>query len=108
MVTWSLVVIQLDVEIRQDELVLDELPDDAGHLVAVHLDYWICYLDFRHEASWGCGAVAREGGNFCEDDSKGRNRHVKRLTQRCYVLVPAFFVFRGALWRRPDVRLNTN
>jgi hypothetical protein len=47
MVTWSLVAsrystrgrnIQVDVEIGQDQLVLDELPDDAGHLVAVEFD----------------------------------------------------------------------
>jgi hypothetical protein len=33
-----------------DQLLLDELPDDAGHLVAVHLDDRIADLDFRH---WG-------------------------------------------------------
>ena len=39
---------ELDVEIGMDQLVLDELPDDAGHLVAVHLDDRILHLDFRH------------------------------------------------------------
>ena len=34
----EVVVVEVDVEVRQDQLVLDELPDDAGHLVAVHLD----------------------------------------------------------------------
>jgi hypothetical protein len=33
----QIVVLQIDVEIRQDELVLDELPDDARHLVAIEL-----------------------------------------------------------------------
>jgi CheY-like chemotaxis protein len=47
-VTWSsvasavldpeVVVLQLDVEVGEDQLVLDELPDDPGHLVAVELD----------------------------------------------------------------------
>ena len=31
-------VLQVDVEVRQDQLLADLLPDDAGHLVAVHLD----------------------------------------------------------------------
>jgi hypothetical protein len=31
-----------------DQLVLDELPDDPGHLVAVHLDDGILHLDLRH------------------------------------------------------------
>ena len=34
----EVVVLQVDVEVRQDQLVLDELPDDPGHLVAVELD----------------------------------------------------------------------
>jgi hypothetical protein len=46
----EIVVQQLDVEIRMDQLLLDEMPDDAGHLVAVHLDDRIADLDFRH---WG-------------------------------------------------------
>ena len=40
---------QVDVEIGVDQLILDELPDDAGHLVAVELDDWIVHLDLRHE-----------------------------------------------------------
>ena len=31
-------IFQVDVEIGQDQLLLDELPDDARHLVAVELD----------------------------------------------------------------------
>ena len=46
----EVVVLQVDVEVRQDQLVLDELPDDAGHLVAVHLDDGILHLDLRHRA----------------------------------------------------------
>ena len=34
----EIVVEQLDIEIGMDQLLLDEMPDDAGHLVAVHLD----------------------------------------------------------------------
>ena len=53
----QVVVIQLNVEIRQDELVLDELPDDARHLVAIHLHYRIYNLDLGHEASCECDLV---------------------------------------------------
>jgi hypothetical protein len=41
-------VLQVDVEVRQDQLVLDERPDDAGHLVAVELDDRVLDLDLRH------------------------------------------------------------
>ena len=34
----EVVVLQVDVEVRQDQRVLDELPDDPGHLVAVEFD----------------------------------------------------------------------
>jgi hypothetical protein len=34
-----------------DQLVLDELPDDSGHLVAIHLDDRILDLDLRHKFS---------------------------------------------------------
>ena len=34
----EVVVLQLEIEIREDELVLDELPDDASHLVTIELD----------------------------------------------------------------------
>ena len=34
----EVVVVQVDVEVREDQRVLDELPDDARHLVAVELD----------------------------------------------------------------------
>jgi hypothetical protein len=42
-------VFQVDIEIRQDELLANLLPDDARHLVAVHLDDGILDLDLRHE-----------------------------------------------------------
>ena len=44
----EVVIVQVDVEIGQDQLVLDELPDDPGHLVAVELDDRVGHLDLRH------------------------------------------------------------
>src|SRR5581483_7519255 len=44
----EVVVEQLDVEIGQDQLLLDEAPDDARHLVAVELDDRLGNLDLPH------------------------------------------------------------
>ena len=45
----QVVVLEVHVEIRVDERVLDLLPDDAGHLVAVELDNRSLDLDLRHK-----------------------------------------------------------
>ena len=47
----QIVVFQIDVEIRQDQTVLDVLPDHAGHFVAVEFDDLACDLDFGHGSS---------------------------------------------------------
>ena len=44
----EVVIEQLDIEIGVDQLLLDELPNDARHLVAVHLDDGILDLDLGH------------------------------------------------------------
>jgi hypothetical protein len=58
-VIWS----SVDVEIGKDELVLDERPDDAGHLVAVEFHDRVLDLDLRHlrltsDVLLGAGSVA--------------------------------------------------
>ena len=72
----EVVVFQVDVEIGQDQLLLDEVPDDPGHLVAVELDDRVRDFDLGHFgqplAAWhsvGIGARSlahkprrREGG----------------------------------------------
>src|SRR5690606_16702638 len=45
----QVVVLQVDVKVWVDELVLDELPDDAGHLIAVEFDDGALDLDLGHE-----------------------------------------------------------
>ena len=57
----EVVVVQVDVEVREDQLVLDELPDDPGHLVAVELDDRVVDLDLRHGVSCASRAVGRAG-----------------------------------------------
>ena len=48
---------ELDVEVGQDQLLLDERPDDPGHLVAVELDDRVLDLDLRHVTSRPAGAA---------------------------------------------------
>src|SRR5262249_52858673 len=47
----EVVVLKFDIEIRVDQLVFDELPDDARHLIAVHLDDGAANLDLLHVAN---------------------------------------------------------
>ena len=44
----QVVVLGLEVDVRADQLVLDHLPDDARHLVAVHLHQRRGHLNLRH------------------------------------------------------------
>ena len=44
----EVVVLKFNIKVREDEALLDELPDDAGHLVAVEFNDWIVNLDLRH------------------------------------------------------------
>ena len=62
----EVVVIDLDIEKRQDQLVLDHLPDDPGHLVAVEIDDGIGDLDLGHAA--GCLAA---GAGWARMDWRG-------------------------------------
>ena len=52
-------VLQVDVEIRKDQRLADLLPDDARHLVAVHLDDGVLHLDLRSRAA-PCGCSRNE------------------------------------------------
>ena len=38
-------VLDIQVQVREDKLILDQLPDNSGHLITVHLDDGIGYLD---------------------------------------------------------------
>ena len=45
----EIVIEKVDIEIRMNELVFDELPDDASHLVTIELDNRIFALDLCHD-----------------------------------------------------------
>src|SRR5207244_5511234 len=47
----EIVVFQIHVEVGVDQLVLDERPDDARHLITVHLDDGAGNLDLLHVAN---------------------------------------------------------
>jgi len=56
----KVVVLKIDVEVRHDESVLDELPDDARHFVAIEFDDCIFNLDLCHgNTSFFVSAVCR-------------------------------------------------
>jgi hypothetical protein len=44
----EVVVLELDIQVGQYQLVLDVLPDDAGHLVTVEFDDGVRHLDLGH------------------------------------------------------------
>ncbi|CAB4905343.1 unannotated protein [freshwater metagenome] len=41
-------VLQLNIKIRKDELLFDEVPDDSRHLVSVEFYDWVLHLDLGH------------------------------------------------------------
>ncbi len=44
----QVVIVQIEIQEREDQLVLDHLPDDAGHFVAVDVDDGVFDLDLGH------------------------------------------------------------
>ena len=53
---------QVDVEIREDQLFFDELPNDPGHLVPVHLDDGVGDFNFVHWRPFTCTEWIENGG----------------------------------------------
>ena len=45
----QVVILRAELHKRQDEFVLDHLPEDTGHLIAVHLHRGSRHLDFFHD-----------------------------------------------------------
>ena len=65
----EVVIKQFDIEIGMDQLFLDEMPNDAGHLVAVHFDDRIRDFDLRH---WG--PLRAPSGRRGASGGRGRRR----------------------------------
>ena len=47
----QIIILGLEIDIRQQELILDQLPDDPCHLISVHLHKGRLHLDFAHVIS---------------------------------------------------------
>ncbi len=63
----KIVVFQVNVEIRQNQFVFNEVPDDPGHFIAVKFDDWILNLNLAHRIlpCWPlptCSAAAIQDG----------------------------------------------
>jgi hypothetical protein len=56
----EVVVVLVDIEVRQDELLLDHLPDDPSHLVAVEFDDGAFDLDLGHAERQPCAVSNTE------------------------------------------------
>jgi hypothetical protein len=39
-------VLDVNIEVGENQLLLNELPDDAGHLIAIHVDHGVRNLNF--------------------------------------------------------------
>lgn len=59
----EIVVLEVDVEVGVDELVLDALPDDTGHLITVELNDGVLDLDLGGGRGSHCASVALEEGD---------------------------------------------
>ena len=47
----EVVVLEIDVQVRMNQALLDEVPDNPGHLVAIELDDLAYNLDLCHAAA---------------------------------------------------------
>ena len=61
----EVVVLKIDIKIRQDQLLLDEVPDDAGHFIAIELNDGSLYFDLAHLSTF------RALDFCCRDSIKG-------------------------------------
>jgi hypothetical protein len=60
----EVVVVEVHIQVRMDQPVLDELPDDPGHLIAVQLYDGPYHLDLRHLSPLAC-VRTRTGNRRC-------------------------------------------
>jgi hypothetical protein len=79
----EVVIFQVDVEIRQDQLILDKAPHDADHLVAVEFDDGVRDLIFAIAVTLACTGRFSEG-----PDHKGRRAHWQADRGRRWVARP--------------------
>src|SRR3984957_2865110 len=81
----EVVVLQVDIQVGQDQLVLDELPDNPRHLVAVEFDDGIGHLDLGHAAAFLPPACH---GAFAMADNSGWSRPLSFINSVFWSAVP--------------------
>jgi hypothetical protein len=95
-----------------DQLVFNVLPDDPGHLVAVHFDDWINHFDFRHgekdpcSAEWMGKAIGTVRGRWVRPLRRRRRYSTRAAAVKGVAVIPGHcpFVIPGPSQRaRPEV-----
>src|SRR3712207_8532429 len=76
-------VAEVDVQVGEDQLVLDELPDDPGHLVTVELDDGALDLDLAHAFSL-CSRGPAAGSR--RERASRSEEHTSELQSRQYLV----------------------
>ena len=76
----EVVVLGLKVNVGADELILDDLPDDAGHLVAVHLDERGLHRDLGHSNLHGVAVRGNDATLSCRGARGGADRPLETVS----------------------------
>ncbi len=58
-------ILQVNIQIGKDQLILDPLPDDTGHFIAIQFNDGIGNLDLAHGTSVGLGLSLPECRTEC-------------------------------------------
>lgn len=77
----EIIVLQVDIEVGIDELVLDGLPDDTGHLIAIELNDGVLDLDLGDSGSHGADGEGGDGLDGSEADGTGKGSTAQRRRQ---------------------------
>ena len=75
----EVIIQKVEIEIGQDQLFLDEIPDDPGHLVAVHLNNGIGHLDLGH--GFALSVFGIRLGAFLADDRRYGKQCMRMYTE---------------------------
>ena len=95
-------ILQVDVDVRQNELILDEPSDDAGHLVPVELHDRGLHLDLRHPV------LVQEAAGFAAPavPQSARTFAFARALSAFSCIWPCEMLIQGERWRAAPPRLH--
>lgn len=72
----QIVVLEVNVQIRQDEFLPDFLPDDTGHLISVQLDDRVLDLDLLRDSGGRCRGRSWRRRGKAKEDSRARSAYI--------------------------------